>query len=83
MSNELSRRDFFAFLASPLTRVSKRVAASEQRAQALQSLQPNAQANCARCYAPFNAESNETLCPDCRAADAKNNDLVRSLFKPK
>ena len=82
MSNELSRRDFFAFLASPVTRAAKRVAASQQRARAVQSLsQAEAQARCARCYAPFNAEQSESLCPDCRAAEAKNRVLLRALFK--
>ena len=82
MSTELSRREFFAFLARPVTRAAKRVAASEQRARAVQSLSPtDAQARCVRCYAPFNAEPGESLCPDCRAAEAKNRVLLRAFFK--
>ncbi len=40
-----------------------------------------AQARCTRCYAPFNPESDQSLCPDCRATEVKNQALLRDLFK--
>ncbi len=38
-------------------------------------------ARCLRCYAPFKAESTESLCPDCREAEAKNRTLLEGFFK--
>jgi|GEM_PF-5962449 hypothetical protein len=36
-------------------------------------------AHCARCYAEFAATDNETLCPDCRAAETKHQSLLAGL----
>lgn len=84
MSDKLSRRDFFAFLARPATQAARRVAAQEQRARAVRSVpQDEADARCAQCYAVYPAESGETLCPDCRVAQAKNQALLADLFKAK
>ncbi len=80
MSEPLSRRDFFAFLASPLTRAAQRVTASEQRRRNLQALkQTEASTTCARCRVPFAAQDDETLCPLCRDAEAKQRELLRAL----
>jgi Zn finger protein HypA/HybF involved in hydrogenase expression len=82
MSDQLSRRDFFAFLASPLTRAAQRVSASEQRRRNLQALQQTeASTTCARCRVPFAAQADETLCPLCRDAEAKNRALIQSLYE--
>ncbi len=83
MSEPLSRRDFFAFLASPLTRAAQRVSASEQRRRNLQALQhAEASIACARCRVPFAAQADETLCPLCRDAEAKQRELLRALSPP-
>jgi len=83
MSDQLSRRDFFAFLASPLTRAAQRISASEQRRRNLQALkQTEASTTCARCRAPFAAQADETLCPLCRDAEAKQRELLRALSLP-
>lgn len=82
MSEQLSRRDFFAFLASPLTRVAQSLHADEQRRRNLQMLkQVEASTCCARCHVPFVASAEETLCQMCRDTEAKNRDLMQSLYK--
>ena len=82
MSDKLSRRDFFTLLANPVTRAAKRVTAREQRTRNLQAFkQDDTLATCLRCAAPYPAAPNESLCPDCRAAEAKNRALIQSLFK--
>jgi hypothetical protein len=83
MSDQLSRRDFFAFLASPLTRTVHHLRADEQRRQNLQILkQAEASTMCARCRVPFAAQADETLCPLCRDAEAKQRELLRALSLP-
>ncbi len=37
--------------------------------------------HCTRCYALFKAEHAESLCPDCREAEAKNRMLLEGFFK--
>lgn len=82
MNNKYSRREFFAFLTSPVTRTAIRVAATEQRARAVLLLtQADAKATCVRCCAPYHTDEGEALCPDCRAAEAKNQELMLALFK--
>ena len=84
MGDILSRRDFFALLARPAKQAARRGAAEELRARAVQSvLHAEADARCAQCYAAYPAESGETLCPDCRVAQAKNEALLADLFKAK
>ncbi|MBI5033794.1 MAG: hypothetical protein HZB51_25020 [Chloroflexi bacterium] len=84
MSQSLSRRDFFAQLASPLKTIAKRVAANEQRTRNLQALkQAEADHECAKCRLPFQANDDDERCPACRDVETKNRDLMQSLFKPK
>lgn len=79
MSEPLSRRDFFACLARPLTRTAQILRADEQRRRNLQTLK-RATSTCARCHAPFIAQGDESLCPFCRDAEAKTRALVQDLF---
>ncbi|MCX7838511.1 MAG: hypothetical protein N2559_03520 [Anaerolineae bacterium] len=79
MSEPLSRRDFFAFLANPLTRVAKSISADEQRRRNLAMLQRVAK-QCARCDAPFVAQADEDLCARCRDADAPTRALRHDVF---
>jgi hypothetical protein len=82
--NRLSRREFFQFVTQPIRRSIQRVEASEKRAQAIAALtraDSCAQEKCARCYARFRSEAGEIICPACRDAEAKNHDLMQSLFK--
>ncbi len=82
MSQVFSRRDFFAYLISPLTTMARRAAANEQRTQNLQALkQTEIPHKCARCRVPFATQADETLCPLCRDAEAKNRALIQSLYE--
>ena len=82
MSQELSRRELFALLTSPLARARRRAAASEQRLRNVDALRENAREGtreCARCYAPFAPEGDELLCPACAELGAKERALLAGL----
>ncbi len=82
MSQTFSRRDLFALLARPLTNVAKQATANEQRTQNLQLLkQAEGECVCSHCRQLFQAEGDAVLCPTCREAEAKQRDLMQSLFK--
>jgi hypothetical protein len=81
MSQTFSRRDLFALLVRPGATVAKHATASEQRTQNLNALKQAEGQQCSRCRVPFQSNSDERLCPACRDAEAKNRDLMQSLFK--
>ncbi len=95
MNRNLSRRDFLKLFTGQAVDTASRAMASAlpgsesvagRRQLKERTMMPALDqtgadlAHCLRCYAPFKAEPKESLCPDCREAEAKNRTLL-GFFK--
>ncbi len=79
--SKLTRRDFFSVLTLKTIRTAQNVLATKNIAPPNLPV-PDEQgvATCARCYTPFDPISDELVCANCRATEAKQQSLMAELL---
>ena len=78
--NELSRRQFFSYLAQKTAESAQSVLISAVRTTRALELHPRGNAKCVRCFAPFAPVADESLCVTCREIEAKQQSLIADIF---
>jgi hypothetical protein len=74
--NELSRRQFFSYLAGKAAERAHRALVSAARTTRALEPRPRGSVKCARCFAPFDPVADESLCATCREIETKQQSLI-------